>query len=384
MTVPAATDLDATGNSAKAVCQGRGKRVLDARDGLSEIADVVLLTGKHVAASAVAEAASRARETVLVLAETCNWSPSRPDPGSVPGDEAGLGAAGWSLVADVEDGRIYENGDRSALVTDEPDGFALNAETVEDRMRRLSRAGWKPVVAWRGSPRGQGEMLALVERMSVPNGNALRRSLEAVEPIMVTRPEPRPVQVALPVPLEDVPASPYPTRTFEDVVWRLKWMREERLLRANPNLDACLLTDHRIAALIRMNVVDDDDWQDRFRGHIRYGIDPQQMSTRETAFAIVDTMPRRTVHTETTEQVAAVAYGPAAEPTPAQAPKPEVRAPVASVVGAEDIRFDPLPVPKPRAAARPARPAPPPRPQTVLPFMVPVRDVPVEGPRPGM
>ena len=192
----------------------------------------------------------------------------------------------------------------------------------------------------------------------------------------------------LPVRPEEVPASPYERRTFEDVVWRLKWIREERLLKANPNLAACLLTDLRIANLIRMNVVDDDDWQDRFRGHIRHGIDPKQMSSREAVFAVVDTMPRRQVPSETEEMVAAVHYG-APVPAPAQAPAEATsaagargRVPVA--VGADEIRVEPFPTPRPRV---PVRPPPPPRPQRTQPappFMVPTRETMPDGPAPGM
>ncbi len=316
--IPEGVDFEEALGAALAASRAAGLKAVDARDPQGA-GDVVVVARDSVGEAEIKAAAARAGAAVLVLARECSWTPPPPPAPDVPEDERCLLSAGWALDVNAQDGRVYSKDDRSVIVTDEPDAFGAVAETVAERVARLSAAGWSPVVAWRGSPRGADDMLRLAERNAVPNASHLEMEL-ATFPLPTprkTRPEPvAPAAPAKPAPkavaYEDIPASPHRDGSFHDVVWKLKWLREEVLLRANPDRAACLLTDERILSLIRMGVDDEASWQAKVRGAVLRGADPRQIALRGVVMDVVGNMVRGNFVTQKLETVAAVAY----EPTP--------------------------------------------------------------------
>jgi hypothetical protein len=312
--------------SALAAVRETGLRAIDAKEGQGT-SDVVVLAMESVAGSDIVAAGARARSAVLVLARECSWSPPKVTAEAVPYDEGLLASYGWRLVADAWDGRVYANGDRSVIVTDEPDGYDHIGENVVQRVARLSAAGWAPIVSWRGSPRARGEMLRLVERNAVPNGSHIGMELATFPlprsvappaalrgPSMPARPPEAHAAPATPASLrfEDVPASPHRAGTFHDVVWKLKWIREEVLIPFNADPTACLLTDDRIVGLVRLGIDDEAVWQAKFRGPMLRGADARQLVVRDVVMDIVALLPRTRVAVHTKPMVEGVAYDPGA------------------------------------------------------------------------
>jgi hypothetical protein len=94
------------------------------------------------------------------------------------GDDAGIRVHGWTLVADVVEGRIFHRDGKSAVLVREPAWNDAVGENVVERCARLSGMGWVPVVDWIGLPRDPEELSDRLAACAVAPDPRMRRIME--------------------------------------------------------------------------------------------------------------------------------------------------------------------------------------------------------------
>ncbi len=132
------------------------------------VADIVVAATDELHNADLARLATSARGGVVVL---CRRDLRQREPAPewpLPADAITAQTLGWRINRVCAEGVLLEKSGRCAALVREPTTLTGSEQLVTDVVGHLSLLGWRPLVAWRDTPRDPAQLDKLLESHSVP------------------------------------------------------------------------------------------------------------------------------------------------------------------------------------------------------------------------
>jgi hypothetical protein len=157
--------------------------------GSREQADLVVTSLGELRDADLPAIAGNARNGVVALCcfdfRTAKQNVDLP-PSQTP-DIALAQSLGWKVTQVCPEGTVLEKEGRLVVLVEETVVLGPEDGTIADDLSRLSSLGWRPIVAWHGSPRTPEELVSLLDERAVRPDHRIH---EIVDRFELTPPEP--------------------------------------------------------------------------------------------------------------------------------------------------------------------------------------------------
>ena len=153
------------------------------------VTNVLVAVVDTLSNSALRSLAAQAREGVVIFCRRDLRRPETPMNHTASADCITAQSLGWRIAYACAEGMLLEKDGHCVALVEEPVAFTGVDEVVTDIVDRLAALGWRPIVAWRDTPRDRTALNELLNAHSVPisRDQTLHTLLErfALEPPLV-------------------------------------------------------------------------------------------------------------------------------------------------------------------------------------------------------
>jgi hypothetical protein len=132
------------------------------------ITNVLVAVVDTLSNSALRSLATQAREGMVIFCRRDLRKVERPVGQPPSSDCITAQSLGWRITHASTDGVLLEKDGRCVALIEEPVALTAADEVVTDTINRLTALGWRPIVAWRDTPRDRTALNTLLNSHSMP------------------------------------------------------------------------------------------------------------------------------------------------------------------------------------------------------------------------